>query len=86
MKVLTGDELFVRLETEGFSDDFETLLHAAAQNAIPDTPEAFQDLVTELRRVGVKNSSDFKRTRMYPKRTSDPDDKLDTIYRYLFFK
>ena len=43
MKVLTGDELFVRLETEGFSDDFETLLHAAAQNAIPDTPEAFQD-------------------------------------------
>ena len=53
---------------------------AASQNVIPNTEDAFQDLLDELCRFGV-TSGDFIRIRMYPKRASDPDDKLENIYR-----
>ena len=57
------------------------LLAAASQNVIPDTAEAFQDFLDDLMLVGIIPTNEFKRTRMYPKRSSDPDDKLDTVYR-----
>ena len=53
---------------------------AASQNVIPNTDDAFQDLLDDLMRFGV-SPGDFKRTRMYPKRASDPDDRLENIYR-----
>ena len=56
-------------------------MQAAAQNVIPNTEEALADLREELVRVGVKPGSTFKRTRMYPKFSSDPEDKLENIYR-----
>ena len=82
MKFLTGNELLVRLrEANGFRANNETLHYAAAQNVIPDTLEAVQDLIYELSRVGVQPATNFKRYRMYPICSSNPDDKLATIYR-----
>lgn len=81
MKYLTGNELMARLRETDFSANDETLLYVAAQNVIHDTPEAIQDLVDELSTFAVQPSTDFKRTRMYPKCMSDPEDKLSGIYR-----
>lgn len=36
---------------------FSDLLHAATQNTIPDTPEALQDLVEDLRQFGVQTGA-----------------------------
>ena len=58
---------------------FRDLCAAASQNDIPNTDEAISDLVDDLYNNGV-TSGDFKRTRMYPKRVSDPEDDLENIY------
>jgi hypothetical protein len=63
---------------------FSHLFHAAAQNVIPDTEEAFGDLQAHLARVGIKPDSTFKRIWMYPKKASDPDDRYENIYRLEF--
>jgi hypothetical protein len=55
------------------------LCAAASQNDIPNTNEALTDLMDDLRISGVKDG-DFKRTRMYPKKVSDPEDDLENIY------
>ena len=57
------------------------LIVAATQNVIPDTEEALNDLKAQLKLYGV-TGGDFRRFRMYPKRASDPDDRLENIYRY----
>ena len=57
------------------------LIVAATQNVIPDTEEALIDLKAQLKMYGV-TGGDFRRFRMYPKRASDPDDRLENIYRY----
>jgi hypothetical protein len=76
---LTGDALFSKLETDPFSNNIGDLIVAASQNVIQDTTEALDDLQADLKNYGV-TSGDFKRFRMYPKRASDPDDKLENIY------
>jgi hypothetical protein len=63
-----------------FSSD---LCAAASQNDIPNTDEGLSDLMDDLLKNGVK-SGDFKRTRMYPKRVSDPEDDLENIYWFVF--
>ena len=61
---------------------FSDLIHISTQNVIPNTLEAFQDLLNDVISYGVAHRAGFKRTRIYPKRTIDPDDKLDNIYRF----
>ena len=58
---------------------------AASQNDIPNTQEALDELVSDLRDNGVK-PGEFRKIRMYPKKTSDPDDKLENYYRFDFFE
>ncbi len=58
---------------------------AASQNDIPNTSEALDDLVSDLLKNGIKDG-EFKKIRMYPKKTSDPDDKLENCYRYNVLK
>jgi hypothetical protein len=65
---------------------FSLLFQAASQNIIPaDSETALADLQDHLLRVGVKPGATFKRIWMYPKKTSDPDDHYDKIYRFKYF-
>ena len=62
---------------------FRDLILAASQNDIPNTREALDELISDLLDNGIK-PGDFQKIRMYPKKTSDPDDKLENYYRFDF--
>jgi len=80
-KLLTDEELFVKLISSLPNEDIEKLYYTSIQNIIPDTHEAFKDLINELKITDIQRTTLFKRTRIYPKFIFDPDDKLDVIFR-----